>query len=68
MINNIIYIKNFYPLFLIKNVSIISITSYEDDVSKDNIMKCGVDSIVSKPYTKSQLLTALRKVNIFPEI
>ena len=61
-------VRNLVKENKIKNVSIISITSYEDDVSKDNIMKCGVDSIVSKPYTKSQLLTALRKVNIFPEI
>ena len=46
-----------------KNI-IISVTSMEDQNSKDFIMDSGADYIISKPYSKNQILTALSKYGV----
>jgi len=46
-----------------KNI-IVSMTSYEDEGSKEFIMSAGADFIISKPYSKNQILTTLRKFNV----
>lgn len=46
-----------------KNI-IISVTSFEDQSSKDFIMESGADCIISKPYSKNQIYTTLKKYQV----
>lgn len=46
-----------------KNI-IVSMTSYEDENSKSLILDSGADYILSKPYSKNQIITTLVKFNL----
>lgn len=46
-----------------KNI-IVSMTSYEDEHSKNLILTAGADYIISKPYSKSQIMTILLNFNL----
>ena len=43
---------------------IISVTSLEDESSKEYILESGANYIIAKPYSKNQILTALIKYDV----
>ena len=46
----------------IKNYNIISLTAFDDPETKNHILNCGLDSIISKPSTKSQILNIMQNL------
>jgi len=42
----------------------ISITSFEDEINKSNILKAGADMILFKPYSKNQVMKMLSKFKL----
>jgi len=49
----ITFIRKLQSLNKVKNIYISSITAFEDEFNKRNIMKSGADDILSKPCKKS---------------
>ena len=48
----------------IKNLKIVSITSFEDEYNKEIILSKGADYIIDKPCTKTSMLRVLNELNI----
>ena len=48
----------------INNYHIISITAFDDQETKNTIMKSGMNSIISKPCTKSSLINIFKNIGI----
>jgi CheY-like chemotaxis protein len=48
----------------IKNVKIISITSFEDEITKKNILDSGVDFLLPKPCTKKAFSDIFKKIGM----
>ena len=45
----------------IKNYKIISISAFDDEETRKNILSSGMDTIISKPCSKSELLKMLKR-------
>ena len=58
------FVRNLEEKKMLKKIKIISITSFEDQNSLDYLEKSGVDLILTKPFSKNQLLMGLRKLEI----
>ena len=41
-----------------------SVTAFEDEETRNNIMKSGINSIISKPCTKSTILSFLKNIKL----
>ncbi len=48
----------------LKKTNIVSITSFEDEHSKNHILQAGVDHIISKPNTKNQICNIFEKFRV----
>ena len=44
----------------IKNYKIVSMTAYDDEETKKIILKSGINSILSKPFSKSEIMNILK--------
>jgi len=57
-------VRNFQKLNKINKFNIVSVTAFEDPVTKQNVMNAGVNEIFSKPLTKSHLEDFFKRYNI----
>ena len=55
-------IRKFEKNNKIKNYNIISITAFDDPDTKNYILNCGMNSIISKPCTRSQILNIMQNI------
>ena len=49
---------------VINKYNYVSVTAFDDQETKNNIIKSGINSILSKPCTKSSLINVVKKLNI----
>ena len=57
-------IRKFEECKKIKNYNIISITAFDDIEMRNRILSCGINSVVSKPCTKTEMIEILTKLQI----
>lgn len=47
-----------------KNVPIISLTAFEDEISRNNIMNSGSDHLLTKPCNKNELIKIFKELKL----